>query len=260
MVQQDHGMDEVSELLGIMARLRAPDGCPWDKEQTHLTIRQQLLEECYELVEAIDKLNDKDMEEELGDVLLHVVFHCQLGKERGAFDFSSVVKKLSEKLVRRHPHVFGTTEAKDSGAVIQKWNEIKKIEKPERTSALDGVPPHLPALMFAQEIQKKAGRVGFDWPDVKSVLSKVHEEIAEVEEAIEKGEGIEEEVGDLFFALSNLSRHLKLNAEQACRLASGKFKKRFEWVEAAMKKDGLEMEKSTLAVMDTYWDKAKKAV
>lgn len=253
-------MQAMEKLLGIMARLRGPGGCPWDQEQTHQSIRSQVIEECYELVEALDASDDKMMKEELGDVLLHVVFHCQLAAERKAFDFETVAETLSEKLVRRHPHVFGTEKIDTSGAVITKWNEIKKQEKPERKSLLDGVPKVLPALMQAQEIQKKAARVGFDWPNIKPVIAKIKEEIAELEEALEKKQGIEEELGDLFFVMANLARHLKLDAEQACRLAVAKFIRRFQWMEVQMKAEGLEMEKSTFEVMDTYWDRAKKAL
>jgi len=252
-------MKSIHRLLDIVATLRAPGGCPWDQEQNHQSIRMQLVEECYELVEAIDDLDDVHMKEELGDVLLHVVFHSQLAKERGVFDFEQVANEVSDKIVRRHPHVFDKEKIETSEGVLKRWEEIKKKEKPERTSALDGVPRHAPALMFAQQIQKKAGKVGFDWKEISQVVAKVHEELAEVEKAIAENQHIEEELGDLLYATVNLCRHLKLDAEQACRLATQKFIKRFLWVEEKMKADQRSMKDATIEELDFYWEMAKKA-
>ena len=247
----------MQRLLDIMAKLRSPEGCPWDREQTHQSIRPGLIEECYELVEALDASDDKLMQEELGDVLIQVVFHAQLAKERGIFTFEDVVKGIADKLVRRHPHVFGDGSAKTSEEVMVKWAEIKKTEKPERTSALSGIPKILPALALAQEVQKKAARVGFDWKDADPVWEKVGEELAELEHAVQKNEGVEEELGDLLFAIVNLSRHLKQDAEQACRLATKKFSRRFKWVEEKVKQEGKEMKDLSLAELDVYWKQAK---
>ena len=175
-------MAGIDELLEVMTRLRGPGGCPWDQEQTHESIRPQVLEECYELLEAIDEADDKLMKEELGDVLLHVVFHSQLAKERGVFCFEDVSKGIVDKLIRRHPHVFGDQDLDSSEKVLKKWQELKDKEKPERVGVLDGIPKILPALMEAQEVQKKAGRVGFDWKEVSDVMDKVREEVDEVQE------------------------------------------------------------------------------
>ena len=170
-------MASIDELLEVMAKLRGPGGCPWDQEQTHESIRPQVLEECYELLEAIDEADDSLMREELGDVLLHVVFHSQLAKERGVFSFEEVARGIVDKLIRRHPHVFGDQNIDTSEKVLKKWQELKAQEKPERKSVLDGIPKALPALMEAQEVQKKAGRVGFDWPEVEAVMEKVKRRI-----------------------------------------------------------------------------------
>jgi tetrapyrrole methylase family protein/MazG family protein len=251
-------MKPIDRLLEIMAKLRSPEGCPWDKEQNNQSIKAQLIEECYELVEAIEDDDNTLMKEELGDVLLHVVFHCQLGREEGVFDFDSVAQGICDKLVRRHPHVFGSETLGSSEEVLVAWQELKKKEKPERDSVLSGVPRPLPGLMRAQEIQKKAARVGFDWSSPEPVLEKVREELEEVEEAISKKEGVEEEIGDLFFAAVNLARHHGIDAESACRQAVDKFEKRFRWVERGYQERGAKMEESSLEELDVHWEEAKK--
>jgi MazG family protein len=248
----------IERLREIMAILRSPEGCPWDREQNHQTIKPQLIEECYELIEAIEAEDDALMQEELGDVLLHIVFHAQLARERGAFDFDAVARGICDKLVRRHPHVFGDDALENSAQVLKRWDELKKQEKPERTSALAGVPGHLPALMRAQELQKKAAKVGFDWPAAEPVLAKVREEIDELAADFKNHEKAKEELGDLFFALVNLARHLKVDAEEACREASGKFKRRFEHVEEACRREGRAMEDCTLEELDRHWEAAKR--
>ena len=210
-------MDSINELRDIVAKLRSPTGCPWDIEQTHQSIRTLLLEECYETIEAIEEENDDLLREELGDVLLHIVFHAQIAQERQAFTLDDVAEAINEKLIRRHPHVFGEDRCADADEVLQKWDELKKKEKPERESLLDGVPPILPALMQAKEYQKKASKAGFDWDDPKGVLHKTREELDELEEALESPDPdhhhIREEIGDLLFCLVNLSRHLQVDAE-----------------------------------------------
>lgn len=247
----------IERLREIMALLRSPEGCPWDREQNHQTIKAQLIEECYELVEAIESEDDAHMQEELGDVLLHIVFHAQLARERGVFDFDAVAQGICDKLVRRHPHVFGDDSLENSDQVLKRWDELKKQEKPERTSALAGVPGHLPALMRAQELQKKAAKVGFDWASPEPVLEKVREEIAELASDLKDPAKAKEELGDLFFALVNLARHLKVDAEEACREASDKFKRRFEHVEAECLRQGRDMKSCTLEELDRHWDEAK---
>ena len=248
-------MKSMDELKQIVARLRAPDGCPWDREQTHESIKPQLVEECYEVLEAIDERNDTLLREELGDVLLHIAFHAQLAGERGAFTLEDVAGELCEKLIRRHPHVFGQDSLATSEQVLHRWEELKKKEKPERTGALHGIPKHLPALMHAQEIQKKAAKVGFDWPEVRAVMEKVKEEIAEVEKDLHDHKKTEEEIGDLLFSVVNLARHCKVDAEEACRQAARKFTRRFEWVEDHATRPPKEM---SLDELDALWNRAKK--
>lgn len=246
----------IDRLLEIMARLRGPQGCPWDIEQTHQSITPQLIEECYELVEAIESGEPELMCEELGDVLLHVVFHCQLAREVEHFDFEKVVTGICDKLVRRHPHVFGETTAKDSAEVLQNWQAIKQKEKPERTGVLDGVPVHLPALMQAQEISKKAARVGFDWPDVAGARAKVLEEIAEIDAATDSAHRAEE-IGDLLYAVTSLARHHGVDAEQALRAATRKFVRRFNGVEKVVQASGQEWKEWSLEALDAEWVKQK---
>ncbi|MDA0325520.1 MAG: nucleoside triphosphate pyrophosphohydrolase, partial [Verrucomicrobia bacterium] len=174
-------MREIRSLLQIMARLRSPQGCPWDRKQTHQTLRPMMLEEVYELLEAIDQKDDHALQEELGDVLLHLIFHAQLAKERRAFDFRQVAKRLAEKLISRHPHVFGKERLVTTQQVLQRWHQLKEAEKPSRQSSLDGIPLHLPSLLLAQNLQKRAARVGFDWPNPeKGIPAKIREEIKEV--------------------------------------------------------------------------------
>ncbi len=254
-------MKSIDELKQIVARLRGPGGCPWDQEQTHQSIRTQLLEECYETLEAIDEADDDMLREELGDVLLHIVFHAQLAAERGAFELDDVAAGINDKLVRRHPHVFGSKAEKlaDSAAVLKKWDELKQAEKQERTSALDGVPPILPALMLAQEIQKKAAKSGFDWPDIGGVLEKVREEIAELEADRHDPARAHEELGDLFFALVSVARHLGLDAELACRDATRKFDQRFRHAESAARAVGRPLTDHNLKELNILWDRAKQS-
>jgi MazG family protein len=252
-------MNSIDELRKIVARLRGPGGCPWDQEQTHQSIRPQLLEECYEVLEAIDEQNDPLLREELGDVLLHIVFHAQLAEERGAFTLNDVTCGINDKLVRRHPHVFGAGDKLGSAAeVLTQWDEIKKAEKPERTGALHGIPPILPALMLAQETQKKAAEVGFDWGEIQPVLDKVKEEIAELENVLNHPSQAADELGDVFFSLVNLARHLHVDAEQACRDSTRKFSQRFEAVEKKATATGRPLREMTLEEMDVLWEEAKK--
>ena len=258
---------EIDRLLELMARLRGPGGCPWDREQTPATLKPQMLEECYEVMEAIDSGSSPDMVEELGDLLLHIVFQAQIAGEAGRFTFAEIVAALSDKLVRRHPHVFGTEKVADAASTIVLWDELKKAEKPERESALDGVPRALPALMRAEALQKKARKVGFDWPDARGALEKVREEIAEVTAELEPALAEEkspsaraeigEELGDLLFSIVNLTRHLKLDAEELLTTANDKFARRFRAVEERMKADGKSMKSCDLAQLDAAWNEVK---
>lgn len=247
---------DLERLLAIMAKLRSPQGCPWDREQTHQSIKPQLVEECYELVEAIDATDDAHLKEELGDVLLHLIFHARMAEERQAFNFQDVIQALTEKIIRRHPHVFTSESLPDAGAVLARWQELKAREKPERTSALDGVPVHLPALMKCQELQKKAARVGFDWPEAAGVWEKVAEELAELRRATSP-EKQAEEFGDLLFSLVNLARHLGLDAEETCRQAAQKFERRFRAVENDLQRHGRSMKNCSLEELDAAWNRVK---
>src|SRR5476649_787086 len=204
----------IQQLRAIVARLRAPDGCPWDREQTHASLRAGLIEEAYEVVEAINQSDDANLCEELGDLLLQPVFHAQIAAEEGRFNLDDVARSIVEKLLRRHPHVFGEDRCADSAEVLRKWDDIKRAEKGERaTSALDGISGGLPALMRAEKVQKKAARVGFDWSEVAPVVAKIREELAEVEAEVSAGAApkIEEEIGDLLFSVVNLARKLKVD-------------------------------------------------
>ncbi len=253
-------MSDVSRLSEIVARLRAPDGCPWDREQTHESLRAALVEECYEAIEAIDRSDDANLREELGDLLLHVVMHAHMAGERQAFTFEEVVDGVCEKLIRRHPHVFGGANASDSTEVLRQWEQIKRAEKGDRASILDGLPAALPALLRAQNAQKKAARVGFDWGTADPVFDKVQEEIGELREAVSAGSvpHVEEEIGDLLFSLVNLSRKLDVDAETALAASTRKFVGRFQAVENALEAVGTCVEDATAEQMNTLWDAHKR--
>ncbi|MGD9895524.1 MAG: nucleoside triphosphate pyrophosphohydrolase [Candidatus Methylacidiphilaceae bacterium] len=227
----------VDRLKDILARLRAPGGCPWDREQTHQTIKGQLLEECYEVLEAIDHESPQDLKEELGDLLLHVLFHSQMAREKGAFSFSDVAEGLCEKLIRRHPHVFGEASGKNAEEVIIHWEQSKREEKPERKSIFDGIPRELPALLRAQKYQSKAAKLGLDWSNSDGPKEKIAEELLEVTEAVTQGDPkrIEEEIGDLLFSVVNLARHLHVNAECALSGAAGRFRSRVQFIEEELR-------------------------
>jgi len=254
-------MSDVSRLQEIVTRLRAPDGCPWDREQTHSSLRSALVEECYEVVEAINRSDDPNLQEELGDILLHVVMHSHMANEREAFTFEQVVETVCEKLIRRHPHVFGDTDAADSQEVLKQWEQIKRAEKGGEASVLAGLPAALPALMRAQNAQKKAARVGFDWDSAAPVFEKIEEELAEVREAIAQGDSraVEEEIGDLLFSAVNLARKLKVDSETALTAATSKFIARFQAVEAALAENNQKIEEASPEEMNRLWDEHKRA-
>ena len=253
--------------VGIIDRLRSPGGCPWDREQTHKTIRQATLEEAYEVVHAIETGDAANLKEELGDILLHVVFHADIAKRAGDFTIDDVVASISEKMVRRHPHVFGSAEAETSEAVLRNWEELKTQERSakglaEHASILDAVHRHVPAVMEAQAISEKAAKVGFDWKNAADVRGKIEEELNEISAAmLETGDGrqarLEDEVGDLLFAVINLGRKLGVDAETALRGTNRKFRKRFAQVEAGLAKDGKGPKDATLDEMEALWQAAK---
>lgn len=250
-----------------MAALRAPNGCPWDREQTHASLRGALLEEAYEVIEAIDTGDLASLRDELGDLLLHVIFHAQIEIEQGGFNLDDVAETSCEKMIRRHPHVFGENAGRlgTSGAVLTQWEEIKRQEKgggSAQASVLDGLPKSLPVLLRAQKSQTKAARVGCDWPgtDIAPVLAKLREEMAEVEEALAAGEvrQIEEEIGDLLFSAVNVARRAGVDASVALNAATEKFSRRFRQAESALREGGREPGKATPEEWDAEWEKAKK--
>lgn len=255
--------DGLTRLRYIVHRLRAPGGCPWDREQTHESLIPHVLEEAYEVVDAIKSGDPALICEELGDLLLQPVLHAEIASETGAFDIDKMAHGLSEKLIRRHPHVFGEASAANSDAVLTQWDAIKRQEKgTQQQGMLHGVGGGLPALMRAQKLQKKAARVGFDWPDATPVFAKLKEEIAELEEAVAKGEvtEMEEELGDLLFSVVNLARKLGIDSEPALAAANDKFVRRFHGVEAKLAASGRQLGEATLAEMDAAWDEVKAGV
>ncbi|WFB37523.1 nucleoside triphosphate pyrophosphohydrolase [Kiritimatiellota bacterium B12222] len=257
-------MSEIERLRDIMRKLRSPEGCPWDREQTVESLKPYAVEEVYEVIDAIDRGDMEDHCEELGDLLLQVVFQAQLRDEEGIFNFDDVAKSISDKLVRRHPHVFGDVDVENSAEVLVNWNAIKETEKAHKKvadSVLDKVPKHLPALLKAHDLQKQAAKVGFDWPDVNQVLEKVEEELDELREALASGNmaHAQEELGDLLFALANVGRHVDGNAEQLLQEGNAKFQRRFRAVEAQVKAQGQEMSDLSLQELDRIWDLVKSA-
>ena len=244
--------NSIDELRAIVARLRAPNGCPWDREQTHASLKNGLIEEAYEVIEAIDNQDDAHLSEELGDFLLQVVMHCQIASEENRFDFDRVAQLIGEKLIRRHPHVFGDVKATDSETVLKNWDEIKREEKGGTESVLDHVSKALPALMRAGKIQNRAARVGFDWPDLHGVVAKIHEELAEVEEAMQGNDRshLEQEIGDLLFSVVNLSRKAKFEPELVLQQATNKFIDRFQKLELLLKERNQTFAESDLTALD----------
>lgn len=272
---------EFDELVQLMARLRAPDGCPWDRKQTHASLKPYLLEETYEVLETIDEGDVLNLKEELGDLLLQIVFHAQIGTETGTFTIQEVITLLADKLVRRHPHVFGQagegTEPLDAEQVYSRWEEIKRAERnqPGREgSALDGVPKNLPALLRAYQVQGRASRVGFDWPHTSAgfdqLCGKIDEEVMELRQAhadredstnrdgqAQRDARVEEELGDVLFSLVNLARSLKVNPEDALRKAVNRFTTRFQYIESQAAGSGRKFADMSLSEMDRLWEEAK---
>jgi len=248
----------IDRLREIVAKLRAPDGCPWDREQTHATLKSHLLEECYELIDAIDDQDDEALLEELGDVLLQVVLHAQMANEEGRFDFDQIADRIADKLVLRHPHVFGENKLSTSDAVLRQWDAIKRSEKQERKSIIDGIPRTLPALAKAQKAQMKAARAGLDWPEASDVLAKIREEISEME--VEKDtDELSEELGDLLFSIVNFARKRSLDAEDLLQTATEKFTRRFRAIETLAAEKGTQLSALSLSELDRLWDEAKRS-
>ena len=249
--------------MDLIAHLRAPDGCPWDRKQTLLTLRTNLLEEAHEVLEAIDNQDMEGLKEELGDLLLQIVLQAQITSENGDFNLYDVINEIFKKIIFRHPHVFGNIEVDDVNGVLQNWEKWKaeervKKNKPENTSILASVPKNLPSLALAQKYQERAARVGFDWPDIAPVIEKIEEEIEEVKNAVDKS-SLESELGDLLFALVNLIRWYGFDAESSLRQMNQRFLKRFNFIEEEVSRQGRQMTDLSLAELDSIWDQAKKA-
>jgi len=261
--------DQFEALLALQTRLRAPGGCPWDRRQTHETLQTYLLEEAYEVLEAIDKADPRELSEELGDLLLQVIFHAELAREAGRFDISSVIQSIHDKLVRRHPHVFGDVKADTPEQVVQNWERLKGEERQGSSkaaakeqivpSALDGIPRTLPALLEALQLTRRAARVGFDWQNVEGIFEKLDEEVAELRTALREGGASrhEEELGDLLFVIVNLARHLKIDPEVALTHANWKFKSRFQAMETAARSEGQRLGDMSQEELETLWEAAK---
>lgn len=264
--------EEFDKLVGVMERLRAPGGCPWDREQTYGSLARYLLEETYETFDAIQEAettgNTDELVEELGDVLLQVVFHSTIAKERGDFTIEDVSERVAEKLILRHPHVFEDKTLHTADDVLNNWDELKKEERKRsgkaekaKESILDDVTVHFPALIEGLKLTSKAAKVGFDWENANQVLDKLDEELAELHEAVEKGgiEEVEEEIGDLLFVLVNLARKLDVEPETALKKTNRKFRKRFSYIEKELRNGGRKPEDTSLEELDALWDKAKSA-
>jgi MazG family protein len=260
MIASSPDADQLARLRAIMHRLRAPGGCPWDAEQTHQSILTNLIEEAYEAVEAIRSGDIGHMKEELGDLLLQVVFHAEIAEEAGNFSLNEVARGIADKLVRRHPHVFGESNANTSDAVLQQWDEIKRTEKGQTSEAyLHGVGRGLPALLRASKLQKNAAKVGFDWPVEMGVLAKIREELHELQAAVDFQDlpAVEEELGDLLFSVVNLARFRELDPEIMLARANAKFERRFTAMERALRDAGLTLEAATPEQMNDAWSVVK---
>ncbi|MDD4715563.1 MAG: nucleoside triphosphate pyrophosphohydrolase [Oscillospiraceae bacterium] len=249
----------VEDLVSIVRILRSENGCPWDREQTHASIRRNFLEEAYEVVEAIDEKDSEHLREELGDVLMQVVFHTALEEEASRFDLNGVADGTCKKLIGRHPHIFGNETVSSAREVLENWDEIKRKEKGQKTaaSAMEAVAKSLPALWRAEKIQNKAKKAGFDWPDISDALDKLSEELSELKSAVQNGENMEEELGDLIFSAVNVARFLRADPEEALNHASDKFIFRFQQMERIATKRGLSFASMSLDEMDVLWEQAK---
>jgi MazG family protein len=259
-------VSKLQQLVDTVAILRAPGGCPWDREQTLTTMRPYLLEEVYELLDTIDRDSggaSEDLPEELGDVLFIVLLLCQIGADDGRFDLEEVADRINRKMILRHPHVFGTPEERAGpGGTIESWEQLKarlSQKKARRRSRLDGVPDSLPALLRAFRVGEKASAVGFDWPDVRGVLDKVREELAELEEALQTGVGIAEEYGDLLLSCASVGRHIGAPPEEALREANNRFAHRFRAMEALSESEGIDLADADDAILDALWERVKAA-
>lgn len=250
--------DEFERLVNIMTQLRAPDGCPWDREQTHESLRPYLLEETYEVLDTLDRRAYDELRKELGDLLLQIIFHAQIAKEEGLFSIEEVVRALNEKLIERHPHIFGDKKLETASEVVHQWENIK-LSQGDKRGLLDGVPQAQPALNRAFRVQEKAAGVGFEWPEIGGVWDKLEEEMQELREAMagDNHRAREEEFGDYLFSLVNLARYLKINPEDALRQTVKKFTRRFQYIEKTLQSRGRSLAQATLEEMDELWEESK---
>ena len=258
-------MSALDELVYLMSRLRAEDGCPWDRQQTHDTLKAYLVEEAYEVLDAIDRRDDEELKEELGDVMLQIAFHAQLAREKGRFDLDDVIRRIVDKIRQRHPHVFGDLEVHDPAEVLANWEQIKQDTREEhnkKRSILDGVPNPLPALLKARRVQEKVSRIGFDWEDLEDMLNKLDEELSEFRRACsgQNGGDMEEEFGDMLFSLVNVARFLGICPEDALRKTVNKFIARFKFIESELERTGRDLNTASLEEMDVFWEKAKRTL
>lgn len=247
------------KLVNIVKKLRSPDGCPWDRAQTLYSLRDQLIEETFELVDAIDNKDTENIKEELGDLLLHVIMHSVIASEENLFSLNDVIENISEKLIRRHPHVFGSMKTASVNDVLINWEKIKSEEKKGRHSILDGIPKGLPSIQKAYKLQEKAKKVGFDWESSEDCLKKVEEEFEEFKEAVKNKTTaeIEEEMGDLLFSILNFSRFLNINVDNALQKTNEKFKIRFQFIENELSKNGISFDEASIELLEEYWQKSK---
>jgi len=250
-------LNRFSALVDIIARLRSPEGCPWDRKQSHASLRETLLEECYEVLEALDEGDSDKLCEELGDLLMHIVMHAQIASEAGEFEMRDVVGGISAKLIRRHPHVFGSLKVKDADDVLLNWETLKKDERDEDASMLENVPQHMPSLAYSQRIQSRVARVGFDWEDDGGVIDKLAEEVAEFKQSESQKEK-EAEFGDILFTLANIARRMGIDLESALRQANRKFYQRFTYMEKMCRERGLDFARLSFDEQNALWEEAKK--
>jgi len=250
-------LNRFATLVDIISRLRAPNGCPWDRKQTHASLRENLLEECYEVLEALDEGASEKLREELGDLLMQVVFHAQIATEAGEFELGDVVRSINTKLIHRHPHVFGSLEVKDAEEVVFNWQALKQEEREADTSILDSVPKQMPALSYSQEIQQRVAQVGFDWEDIDGVIDKLAEEVGEFKQA-DSEEQKAREFGDLLFTLANVARRLGIDLEAALREANRRFYCRFSYMEEVCRQRGINLRELSFDKQNALWEEAKR--
>jgi len=250
-------LNQFSALVDIIARLRAPDGCPWDRKQTHASLRENLLGECYEVLETLDEGDSERLCSELGDLLMQVVFHSQIAAETGEFQMGDVIKNINAKLIHRHPHIFGSVKVKDAEEVALNWEALKKEERGTDTSLLDSVPGQMPALAYSQEIQRRVAQVGFDWENIDGVIEKLAEEIDEFRQA-DSQEQKKQEFGDLLFTLVNIARRLGIDSEAELRGTNRRFCRRFTYMEKVCRERGLDLGKLSFDEQNALWEEAKK--